>query len=113
MSCWHLQWKAKLSSCSFLLLRIEVLIQELIDLADAEENEDLKYGVYSLSIRDSIQNLIGTRDIMKMRALSGTGKVGLEEHIKCIKDYRIRAQTMAQPEDIKRQVNLKKWSEQI
>ena len=53
-------------------------------------------------------NLFGTCDIMKMRAFTCTGKVRLEEHIKCIKDYRIRAQTMAQPEDIKRQVNLKK-----
>jgi len=38
---------------------------------------------------------------MKMRALSGKGKVGLEEHIQYIKDYRIRAQSMVQPEDFK------------
>ena len=45
--------------------------------------------------------LFGTRDIMKMTALEGKGKVGLREHIKYVKDYRIRAQSMVQPEDIK------------
>ena len=43
--------------------------------------------------------LFGTRDIMKMTALEGKGKVGLREHIKYVKDYRIRAQSMVQPED--------------
>ena len=46
-----------------------------------KENENLKYGVYNSGVRDSIQDLFGTWDIMKMRALKGTGKVGLEEHI--------------------------------
>ena len=35
-----------------------------------------------------------------MRALSVTGKVGLEEHIKYIKNYRIIAQSIVQSEDI-------------
>ena len=55
------------------------------------ENEDLKNGVYSPSVRDSVQNLFGTWNIMKMRALTGTVKVGLKEHIKYLKDYRIKA----------------------
>ena len=75
-------------------LKIKVLIQDLIDLAYAEENEELKYGVYSPSVRDSIQNFFGTQDIVLMRALTGMCKVELEEHIKYVKDYRIRAQSM-------------------
>ena len=38
---------------------------------------------------------------MKMRALKGEGKVGLEEHIKYIKEYRVKAHSMVEPEDIK------------
>ena len=36
-----------------------------------------------------------------MRALTSTGKVVLEEHIKYIKNYRLRAQSMVQPEGIR------------
>ena len=71
-------------------LNIESLIQGLTDLADEEEDEDIRYGVYSPSVRDSIQNLFGTRDIMNMRALKGKGKVALEEHIKYEKTIELK-----------------------
>ena len=76
------------------------MVQDLIDLAEADDGEQLKFDVYSSSVRTAIQNLFATRDIMKMRALMGKGKVGLEEHIKYVKDYRVKAQSMVQPEDI-------------
>ena len=71
-----------------------------IDLAEADDGEQLKFDVYSSSVRTVIQNLFSTRDIMKMRALKGKGNVGFEEHIKYVKDYRVKAQSMVQPEDI-------------
>ena len=42
----------------------------------------LKQGVYNPSVRDHIENIFGTQDFMKIRALTGTGTVGLEEHVK-------------------------------
>ena len=57
------------------------MVQDLIDLAEADDREQLKFDLYSSSVRTAIQNLFTTRDIMKMRALKGKGKGRLEEHI--------------------------------
>ena len=92
-----LNYQAIVSFC----LKLEVLVQELIDLAEADEGEQLKYDVYSSNVRSSIQGLFGLRDIMKMRALSGRGKLGLEQHINYIKEFRIKAQSMIEPAESK------------
>ena len=89
-------------------LNLETMVQSLIDLAEDDDEEQLKYDVYGSSVRTAIQNLFSSRDIMKMRALKGKGKVGLEEHIKYIKEYRVKAHSMVDPEDIKEKSNRKK-----
>ena len=84
--------KPNLQAIVSFCLKVEVLIQDLIGLADSENNE--KYDAYNSSIRDDIQNLFRIRDIMNIRALTITVKVGLEEHIKYVMDYRVRAQSI-------------------
>ena len=84
--------KPNLQAIVSFCLKVEVLIQDLIGLAYSENNE--KYDAYNSSIRDDIQNLFRIRDIMKIRALTITVKVGLEEHIKYVMDYRVRAQSI-------------------
>ena len=81
-------------------LNLEAMVKDLIDVAEADDGERQKFDVCSSRVRTAIQNLFSTRDIMKMRALKGKGKVGLEEHIKYVKDNRVKAQSMVKPEDI-------------
>ena len=67
-----LNYQAVVSFC----LKVEVLLQDLIDLAESENNEELKYDVYGSSVRASVQGLFSLKDIMKMRCLKGRGKTG-------------------------------------
>ena len=92
-----LNYQAIVSFC----LKLEVLVQDLIDLAENDEEEQLKFDVYGSNVRSTIQSLFGLRDVMKMRALSGRGKVGLEEHVKYVKEFRIKAQSMVEPTESK------------
>ena len=82
-------------------LKVEVLVQDLIDLAESDDNEQLKFDVYSSGVRTNIQNLFGLREIMKMRCLTGRGKLGLQEHITYVKEFRAKAQNMIDPADVK------------
>ena len=94
-------------------LKLEVLLQDLIDLAESDDNEQLKYDVYSSSVRASIQSLFSLKDIMKMRCLKGRGKIGLEEHVKYVKEYRAKAQNMIEPSDTKEKSNRRGDSKHI
>ena len=91
-----LNYQAVVSFC----LKVEVLLQDLIDLAESENNEELKYDVYGSSVRASVQGLFSLKDIMKMRCLKGRGKTGLEEHINYVKEYRVKAQNMIEPAEL-------------
>ena len=97
--------KMNYSSIVSFCLKLEVMMQDLIDLAEADDGEQLKFDVYSSSVRTTIQNLFSLRDIMKMRALDGRGKLGLEQHIRYIKEFRVKAQSMIDPVEIKDKSN--------
>ena len=86
-------YQAVVSFC----LKVEVLVQDLIDLAEADASEQLKYDAYSSAVRVSIQNLFSIKEVKKMRSFAGRGKTGLEEHIKYVKDIRSKAQNMVEP----------------
>ena len=92
-----LNYKAVVSFC----LKLEVLIQDLIDLAEAEGSEQLKFDVYSSTVRATIQNLFELKEMKKLRCMTGRGKEGLEEHITFIKDHRVKAQKMVDPVEVK------------
>ena len=47
-------------------MKVEVLIQDLLDLAKREGCEQLQYNVYSSSVRSSIQRLFALREEKKM-----------------------------------------------
>ena len=81
-------------------LKLETLVQDLIDLAESGK-EELKYDVYGSSVRTSIQNLFSLKEIKKLRSLTGRGKVGLEEHVQFVKDLRMKAQSMVDPGEMK------------
>ena len=91
-----LNYKAVVSYC----LKLETLVQDLIDLAESGK-EELKYDVYGSSVRTSIQNLFSLKEIKKLRSLTGRGKVGLEEHVQFVKDLRVKAQSMVDPGEVK------------
>ena len=78
-------------------LKVEVLVQDLLDLAEADGDEQLRNDVYSSAVRSSVQNLFSLKEIEKMRRFNTRGKEGLEEHLKFVKDFRAKAQTMVEP----------------
>ena len=78
-------------------LKVEVLVQDLLDLAEADGDEQLRNDVYSSAVRSSVQNLFSLKEIEKMRNSNKRGKEGLEEHLKFVKDFRAKAQTMVEP----------------
>ena len=78
-------------------LKVEVLIQDLLDLAEQEGCEHLQYDVYGTSVRQSIQQLFNLREEKKMRNLTGRGKSGLLEHVDLIAKIRANAQSMVDP----------------
>ena len=75
-------------------LKAEVLIQDILDLAEQEGYEHLQHDAYSTSTRQSIQQLFSLREEKKMRSLTSRGKTGLSEHLKFIIKFRSDAQTM-------------------
>ena len=79
-------------------LKVEVLVKDLIDLAEAEGGEQLKHDVYSSAVRASVQSLFSPKEIRKMRKSTKWGKEGLEEHLQFVKEFRASAQTMVEPE---------------
>ena len=89
-----LNGKRNYSAIVSFCLKVEVLIQDLLDLAEREGCEQLQYDAYSSQVRSSIQRLFNLREEKKMRALISRGKAGLEEHLKFIKQFRTDSQTM-------------------
>ena len=75
-------------------LKAEVLLQDLLDLAEQEGCEQLQHDVYSSSVRASIQRLFSLKEEKKMRSFTARGKAGLEEHLEFIKELRSKSQTM-------------------
>ena len=75
-------------------LKVEVLLQDLLDLAQQEGCEELSHDVYGSTFRTSIQRLLSMREEKKMRFLQKRGRAGLEEHLDFIKDIRAKAQAM-------------------
>ena len=86
--------KRNFSAIVSFCLKAEVLIQDLLDLAEQDECEQLKYDVYSSAVRSSIQKLFGLKEEKKMRAIATRGRAGLEDHLKFIKDIRSKSQMM-------------------
>ena len=83
-------------------LKVEVLVQDLIDLAEADGGEQLQHDVYSSAVRANVQNLFDLKEIERMRSSTKRGKEGLEDHLKFVKDFRAKAQTMVEPsQDVK------------
>ena len=82
-------------------LKVEVLIQDILDLAEKEGCEDLKYDAYSSSVRLSIQQLFSLKEEKKMRALSGRGRKGLLDHLDHVVKIRTDAQSMVDPAGVK------------
>ena len=78
-------------------LKVEVLIQDILDLAEQDGCEDLKYDAYSTSVRLSIQQLFSLKEEKKMRSLTGRGRKGLLDHLQHIVKIRPDAQTMVDP----------------
>ena len=78
-------------------LKVEVLIQDILDLAEQEGCEDLKYDAYSSTVRLSIQQLFNLKEEKKMRALTGRGRKGLLDHLEHIVKIRTDAQSMVDP----------------
>ena len=89
--------KRNFSAIVSFCLKVEVLIQDIIDLAEDEGCDHLKYDAYGSSTRQSIQQLFNLKQEKKMRSLSGRGKDGLLEHLKFISQLRAEAQTMVDP----------------
>ena len=75
-------------------LKVEVLLQDLLDLAQQEGCEELNYDVYGSAFRTNIQRLFSMREEKKMRFLQKRGRAGLEEHLDYIKEIRGKAQAM-------------------
>ena len=75
-------------------LKVEVLLQELLDLARQEGCEELNYDVYGSTFRTCIQRLFSMREEKKMRSIQKRGRAGLKEHLDFIKDIRAKAQAM-------------------
>ena len=71
-------------------LKVEVLLQDLLDLAQQEGCEELSHDVYGSTFRTSIQRLLSMREEKKMRFLQKRGRAGLEEHLDFIKDIRAK-----------------------
>ena len=82
-------------------LKVEVLIQDIIDLAEMEGHDHLQYDAYSTSTRKSIQQLFNIKEEKKMRSLPSRGKAGLLEHLQFITKIRADAQAMVDPSDTK------------
>ena len=75
-------------------LKVEVLLQDLLDLAEKDGCQQLQHDVYSTAVRSSIQRLFSLKEEKKMRSCTMRGRAGLEEHLKQIKDLRAKSQTM-------------------
>ena len=75
-------------------LKLEVLIQDILDLVEQEGHEHLQHDAYSTSTRQSIQQLFNLKEEKKMRSLTSRGKAGLSEHLQFITKIRSDAQTM-------------------
>ena len=75
-------------------LKLEVLIQDIVDMAEQDGHEHLQHDAYSTSTRQTIQQLFSLKEEKKLRGLSGRGKAGLLEHLKFIVKLRADAQTM-------------------
>ena len=63
-------------------------MQDILDLAEQDGCEDLKYDAYGSSVRLSIQKLFSIKEEKKMRSLTGQGRKGLMEHL----DYVVKSE---------------------
>ena len=89
-----LNGKRNFASIVTFCLKVEVLVQDLLDLAEREGCEQLQYDVYSSNVRNCIQRLFELREEKKMRSIVSRGRKGLEEHLKFIKQFRSDCQKM-------------------
>ena len=96
-----LNTRRNFSSVVSFCLKVEVLIQDILDLAEQDGCEDLKYDAYSTSVRLSIQQLFSIKEEKKLRSLTGRGRKGLVEHLEHIVKIRTDAQTMVDPAGVK------------
>ena len=92
-----LNGKRNFSAIVSFCLKVEVLIQDILDLADQEGYEHLQHDAFSTTTRQSIQQLFHLKQEKKMRSLQSRGKAGLTEHLNYIAKVRVEAQTMVDP----------------